>query len=615
MKRYLLPYLIISTLTGGLSVPSVTAGETLNPLVVTASRIPEDAGRTSADVTVIDRKQIEDSQAASVIELLRGQAGMDVAGNGGPGKSASLFLRGASSGQVLVLIDGVRASSTTTGSFDWGSLSTLNIERIEIVRGPQSTLYGADAMGGVVQIFTRKGTGRPKFELSGEYAGRYRDGSGQAAVSGATESGLYYSLAGEMRRNRSFSVAANGTEPDFYHMNAFSGRIGMPVGAGEIELTARASQAENGLDGGFPFGDVLNFTNRNDQSSYAFKASYPLMERWESSLTLAQFDETTANRDPVNIGNNADISSRIQKLSWQNSFDFDAVSLLAGFDMHRDKGANAGKNLNVQRTQKAGFATIAYHGELLDMHAGMRMDRNDKSRNKTTWRLGGAAFLVEGLKLSANYATGFKQPSINDLYWPATAFSSGNPGLKPEESRGWDAGVSYQRQYEDLYVDTSITWFTQEFTNLIAWAKTGPSFWQPSNVGKAVTRGLEFSAAMRYDIFSLRGNWTLLDAKNAIDGTWLNRRARESGSVTAGVLANGFDAEVQWYVVGPRFSDTGNRSGMKGYQRTDIRLAYRVNDMVKLHLRGENITDELYEEIAGYGVAGRTFYTGVSLTF
>lgn len=615
MKRFLLPTFILLSVAGGLPVSSVAANETLNPLVVTASRIAEDTGRTSADVTVIDRQQIESSQAATVLDLLRSQAGMDVETSGGPGKSSFLYLRGSSSGQVLVLIDGARVSSTTTGGFDWSSLTTLNIERIEIVRGPQSTLYGSDAMGGVVQIFTRKGSGTPKVELGGEYAGRYGDGSGHASVSGATDSGIHYSLAGEARRSRGFSVAANGTEADHFRFNGFSGRIGMPVGEGEIELTGRFAHSENGLDGGFPFGDVLNFTSSNDQSSYGLKGSYPLNDYWESSLALAQFDEKLVLRDPVNITNNADITSRIQRLSWQNSLDFDAFSLLAGFDMNRDKGVNGSQNIDVSRTQKAGFATVGFHHEMIDLHAGLRVDNNDTISNKTTYRVGGAVFPMQGLKLTANYGTGFKLPSINDLYWPASAWSSGNANLKPEESKGWDVGIAYQRQYESLSVDTSIVWFTQDFTNLISWAETAPWFWQPSNVGKATTRGLEISTAVKYDIFSLRGNWTILDAKNSTDGTWLNRRSKESGSFTAGISLHGFDGEVQWYVVGPCFAGVGNTSPMAGYQRTDVRLAYRVNNMIRVHLRAENITDEVYEEITGYGVAGRTVYTGLSLTF
>lgn len=616
MKRYLLPSLILSTLVGGISTAPALAGETLlNPLVVTASRIPEDTGRTSADITVIDRKQIEASQASSVIDLLRGQAGMDVVSSGGPGKTTSLFLRGASSGQVLVLIDGARASSTTTGSFNWGSLSTLNIERIEIVRGQQSTLYGSDAMGGVVQIFTRKGSGAPKVELGGEYAGRYGDGSGKASVSGETDSGINYALAGEARRSKGFSVAANGSEADFYRLSGFSGRVGVPVGEGEIELTGRFARADNGLDGGFPFGDQLNFTSKSDQSSYSVKGSYPLTDHWESSVTVAQFDEKLALRDPVKTSNNADITSQIQRLSWQNNFNFDAFSLLAGLDLNRDKGVNPGKKIDVTRTQKAGFATVGFHHDLVDLHAGLRVDNNDTISNKTTYRVGGALLPLSGLKLTANYATGFKLPSINDLYWPASSFSSGNASLKPEESKGWDVGIAWQRQYETMSVDTSLVWFTQDFTNLIVWVQTRPGFFQPTNVGKATTRGVEISAAVKHDIFSLRGNWTFMDAKNSDNGTWLNRRSRESGSVTAGAALHGFEGEVQWFVVGPRFSQVNNKSPMAGYQRTDLRLAYRVNDMIRVHLRAENLTDKRYEEVAGFGVAGRTVYTGLSLTF
>jgi len=607
---------LIGAALSQLMMSSAQAEEVLlSPLVVTAGRVAEDAGRVSADVTVIDQKRIEQTQTQNVAELLRSEAGVNVVASGGPGKATSLFLRGANNGQTLVLIDGVRVGSATTGSFDWGAVSTLNIERIEIVRGSQSTLYGADAMGGVIQIFTRKGEGDAKVTIDSEYGSRYGDKMLRMQTYGSLQSGVQYSLAGETRRSDGISIAANGTELDSYNLTSLSGNVLIPAGDGEIQLAARSHQAKNGLDGGRPFGDVLNFTSDSRQDVMSLKGNYPLTNYWDTSLQLSQSTDEISNRDPATASNNSDIKTRIQQLVWQNSLEFDAFSLLAGIDLHRDRGINPGKSLNQEITQKAAFTTLGFHQDLFDLHVGARLDRNSQSANKTTYRLGGVLRPIDGVKFTVNYGTGFKAPSINDLYWPATTFAAGNPNLKPEESRGWDVGIEVSHKSDGLNGKLGMVWFDQRYENMINWAKTAPFFWQPSNVDSATTRGLELNGSLVYGMAFIRANWTFLDAKNDADGTWLVRRAKESGSVTLGTEFSAIHAEVQMNIVGPRFSDAGNSTPMSGYSKTDLRIAYAVNDIWKLKFRVENISDKQYEEIAGYGVPGRATYFGVSATF
>ncbi|MFC1626270.1 TonB-dependent receptor domain-containing protein [Pseudomonadota bacterium] len=606
---------LIGAAASQLMAVSVQAEELLSPLLVTAGRVAEDAGRVSADVTVVDKDRIEQSQAQNVVELLRSEAGINVVGSGGPGKASSLFLRGADGGQTLVLIDGVRVGAATTGSFDWGSLSTLNIDRIEIVRGPQSTLYGADAMGGVIQIFTRKGKGDTKVTVDSEFGSRYGDRLLRMQTNGSSQSGVQYALAGETRRGDGISIAASGSESDMHRLTSLSGRVSFPLGSGELELTARSHQSKNGLDGGFPFGDVQNFTSDSQQDVLSLKGSYPLTDYWDVTLQLSQSMDELANRDPITASNNADIKNRTQQLVWQNSVEFDAFSLLAGMDFRRDRGVNSGQNLNQEITQQAGFTTLTLHQESFDLHGGVRLDRNSRSADKTTYRLGGVLRPLDGVKLMANYGTGFKAPSINDLYWPATAFGAGNPNLKPEESRGWDLGVEVSHKGDALNWSLNVVWFDQRFKSLIDWAETAPFFWQPSNVNSATTRGLELTGSLEHDVVFLRGNWTLLDAKNDADGTLLIRRPKESGSITIGAKLFAIQAELQMNIVGPRFSGSGNSQPMSGYVKSDFRVAYAINGVWKLKFRMENVEDKKYEEIVGYGVPGRSSYFGMSATF
>jgi len=606
-------HILMATAAMLLAYPA-QAAEQLSDLVVTADRMGQDQSSISADVTVIKQKEIEQSQATSVAELLRSQAGIDVAATGGPGKSTSVFLRGGNSGHTLVLIDGVRVGSATLGSFDWSKLSTADVERIEIVRGPQSSLYGADAMGGVIQIFTRTGEVSSKVRLHAE-AGSYGTSAGHINITGLADSGTSYALTVDSLRTKGVSAAASGTELDPYRQLTVSGRVSLPVGQGELELIGRNVDGKTGLDGFGP-ADVLNFTSNTRQSVGSAKLSYPISDMIESSLQLSRSNDEVIGRDPAGGFNNSDFKTNIDQLTWQNHIETDSVSLLAGLDMYRSKGYSGSAGLDRSIRQTAGFAVLAWHGDWLDLNGSVRHDRNSATSNKTTYKAGLALRPLNGLKITANYGTGFKAPSLNDLYFPASLFSSGNPKLKPETSRGWDTGISYQYARESLKAGLSLVWFDQSYKDLIVWQGPPPTFFfSPANIGEARTKGLEVSANLSFGPAYMQANWTYLNAKDSITGDLLPRRAKDSGNVTAGATFMGLNAEVAWHVVGPRYSSTGNVKPMKGYQRTDIRASYAINDQWRLISRVDNAGDKIYEEVSGYSVLGRAWYAGVSANF
>jgi len=591
------------------------AAEKLPEMVITADRIGQDAASVSADVTVINQQAIEQSQATTVVELLRSQVGVDVAASGGPGKATSVFLRGGNSGHTLVLIDGVRVGSATLGSFDWGNLSAADIERIEIVRGPQSSLYGADAMGGVIQIFTRRGVSGTQVKVSAE-AGSYGTSNGSMSVSGQTESAVSYALTVNGLRTAGISAAAKGTERDPYRQLTVSGRVGLPVGEGALELIARNVDGKNSLDGGFPFGDVLNYTSNTKQSVGSAKLTYPISDWLESSLQISRSLDEVIGHDPAGGFNNSDFRTSIDQLTWQNHIDLDAVSLLAGVDMYRSKGISGSASLDRTIHQTAGFAVLSWGSDWIDVNGSLRFDANSTTSNQTTYKAGVAVHPLDGVKITANYGTGFKAPSINDLFFPASAFSAGNPNLKPETSKGWDAGVHYQYSTDDMKAGIGLVWFDQSYKNLITWQGPPPTFfYSPANIGEARTKGLEISANVVYDAAYLNANWTYLSAKDTATGDWLARRAKDSGNVTFGATVAALNTEVVWHVVGPRFSSAGNLKPMQGYQKIDIRASYAINKRWKLTARVDNVENKRYEEVSGFGVLGRAWYGGVSTSF
>jgi len=605
---------ISMALTASLFASPVQALETLPNIMITADRIGQNQASISADTTVISRKDIEQSQATTVVDILRSQVGMDVASSGGAGKTTSVFLRGGNSGQTLVLIDGVRVGSATTGSFDWANLSTADIEKIEIVRGPQSSLYGGDAMGGVIQIFTRKGTQGSKTHISGEL-GSYGTSSAAVSVLGKTASNISYALTANGLRTASVSAAVKGKENDPYRQFTLSGRLNLPVGKGELALIVRHVNGKTSLDGGFPLQDILNYTSNTKQSVASVKLTYPLSDSIENSLQLSRSIDDVIGYDPAGGFNNSDFRTQIDQLTWQNHIDWEALSLLTGVDMYRSQGYSNSARLNRAITQAAGFAALSGSVGMADVNASMRYDKNSATPNQVTYKLGVALHPLDGLKVSANYGTGFKAPSLNDLYFPASAFSAGNANLKPEKSKGWDIGLGYQYQHSNMKAGIHATWFHQNYQDLIVWQASPTFFYSPINIGKAHTQGLEISANMAYQASYLQANWTYLDAKDLTTGSWLARRAKESGSVTFGSTIAKLHAEVLWYIVGPRFSSAGNQKYMEAYKKIDMRMNYPINKQWKLTARVENAGNVRYEEVSGYGVLGRAWYGGISSDF
>lgn len=594
------------------AVTPLQATEALPGVVITAGRIAEDPARISADITLISEEEIERARATTVAELLRRQAGIHVASTGGPGKATSLYMRGGNSGHVLVLIDGVRVGAASTGAFDWALLSPEDIERIEIVRGPQSSLYGSDAMSGVVQIFTKSGAGRPGVRLSAE-AGGLATSRGSMQLSGATESGIGYALSASAQRTAGVSVAAAGSEADPFRQTQLSARLEIPLGEGAVEFTARRSAGKNGLDGGWVLADTLNWNADSRQSVYSAKLSYPLTARWESSLQISRSADDLTGSDPANAANNSDIHTTINQLNWQNHVELGDFSLLAGIDYHSDRAVNPLAPYNRVLRQSAGFAALSWHGDRLDLNGSVRHDSNSGFPDKTTWHAGAALHPFRGVKITGNYGTGFKAPSINDLYWPG----AGNPNLRPESSRGWDIGIRYERQAGSYIASLSAIWFDQHFRDLIAWAPIAPGSWTwiPSNVNEARNRGLELSGRISMAGAYLQAGWNYLLARDTGDGTWLARRPKESGNILLGIDIGPLALEGNLAIVGVRFSEPNNVSRLAGYRKTDLRARYRLNPVWELTARVDNVENKSYEEVAGYGVPGRVWYAGAGASF
>ncbi|RMG57642.1 MAG: TonB-dependent receptor, partial [Gammaproteobacteria bacterium] len=369
-----------------------------------------------------------------------------------------------------------------------------------------------------------------------------------------------------------------------------------------------SADGTTGLDGGFPFGDVLNYKQRLQQRALRAELEYPLIENWTTLVRLARSEDVATSTDPATASNNTNIRTRIDQWSWENRLDFGEWNALVGLEQHRDSGKNYRAGLDKSVTQTAAFAELGAHLGIFDATAAIRQDRNSTVQNKTTYRLGLALRPINGLKLFANYGTGFKAPTINALFYPG----SGNPDLKPESSKGWDAGVRWNSTTRWGDVSLGATYFYQDITNLIEWIPPagGGWMWFPINASPII-KGWELEGRLSLEHAYLRANWTVQSAKEKSYGYPLARRAKEKGGIGIGVDSGIWGVDAYLAIVGPRFSTPNYTDPMAGYTKLDARAWVEVMEHVRLTARVENAENRHYEEVKGYGVMPRVWYLGV----
>lgn len=606
----------------------------IGQVVVTATRTEESVESVASSVTIISETEIEKKKAVNVHDLLKDVEGIDVVQQGGPGHLTSVFIRGGESDHTLVLIDGVQANSPTSGGFDFADLTVDNIERIEIVRGPQSTLYGADAMAGVINIITRKGKGAPSFTLT-EEGGTFETYRNSFAVSGSTEKTNYSASLSRMK-TEGFSVASEkkgNTEDDGYENKSFSGRLGVSIIENlDADLSIRYTEADTELDS---FGtDDPNYTQYTDFLTLSLGFNQILNALWDYSLKLSRADNTLKNRDPDPFGVNSQIESKTDTVILQNNFHFfdDTNTLTIGAEYERqDAKSDSGNGLYKEDlTNKALFIQhqMSYLEEALNFTAGMRRDDHSEFDEETTYKVAASYYIKpSGTKIRGSWGTAYKAPTFNDLYWPheefpgfgviSTIITEGNPNITPEESTGYDIGVTQSLFDEKIRIE--MAYFKNEYRDLIDWNGTtvgDTQTWMPTNVDDAVIEGWEFGFLLKpVDSFSIKANCTVMDTEDKATGNELARRAKNKGALTIGWTPEKSSYTLTINKVGKRWDDSKNKEELKSYTKIDFAVSYDLTKNLTIFGRGENLLNEDYEEAKGYGTAGISYYGGVKAKF
>ena len=670
---------VVAAFCGATTLAPARADQ-LPEIIITADRVEEPIGETGASVTVIPASEVEKLGTKGVADVLRGVAALDVTETGGVGSATEVRLRGANPGETLVLIDGVRVGdpTATDGSLDFGNLSAVDIERIEILRGPQSALYGSDAMGGVINIITRKGTKTPRRNVTVE-AGSYGTLSTRATMSGGDDVWTY-------------SLGVNLLHSDGFARYGY--RIDRPIvigdggplpplppddptdkGGASGRFSYRASETTT-IDFGFSaFGNALRFDN-----PYAYFPS-DVFNSYDHSRAFVGDAFVRANIDSFGglLKNQMTaFGGETRRDVWETESCYDSnLPFPPGYYdcrntyVGRRYGAEYQGDVNLgpygglvfgarSETETAATSenplptddsfvpisarqvTDSLFGQYrlalfqrLDLTLGGRIDSIEDGPHFDTWRATAAYHIDEtGTKLRASAGTGAKAPTLYQRF-----SQYGTPGLLPERSVGVDAGID-QKLFDDR-LTLSATVFWTDYSDLIQF---NDSCWISDcyyNVARARTRGVELSAdaTLAPGVLRAKATYTYDDAENRdfadpgdLDaGRQLYHVPRNSGSLS--LVYDGIaklELEPRLTLVGPRLDvyfnpaaayslvpvpNSTQNVNLAGYAKLDVLANYKVNDNLAAFARVENITDARYEEVYNYGTAGRSYYAGISYSW
>lgn len=614
------------------AAPSDTQGDTI---VVTATRTATRIADVLSDVTVVEREDIERAGGATLPEMLSALPGVQVTRSGGRGATGTISIHGSNSNHVLILVDGQRVNSATLGTTAIEHIPLEQIERIEVLRGAASSLYGSDAIGGVIHIFTRAGSGAsgPSLSLG---AGRYGTVTGSAGYGmqvGATRFSVL--AAGEHSDGFGSIKASNGgffdpfnPDRDPYENRSLSASVShalstdLEVGAKLLRIDSKKDFDAVNCDASFfVCTGAFDSHMRSAQRALAGHVRYQVMPGWTSTLKLGKSEDNTFNWlfDPVALTTTRErFDTHQDQYAWENEIDVRGGKLL-GVAEWRNEDVNSTQNF-VQTERLTRSLVLGYQGWFGD-HSIQASGRVDEISRLGTHRNGSLAYgyrFAEGWLARASIATAFHAPTFNDLYWPfdPVNFFIGNPNLKPERARSREVGVSYERPG----VSAGLTFFYKNVSDLINFAAGGPPTFigTMENISDATLKGATFHYSVYRGPWSYKVAYDVLSAKNDDTGRTLQRRAPRTGSVEVRREFAGFDLGAQLHATGRRYNNSTNTQTLGGYALVNIDSNVELRKDWTLQARVSNLFDRDYVQdrttfapTSDYVTAGRFFFIGV----
>ncbi|WP_134675792.1 TonB-dependent receptor domain-containing protein [Ectopseudomonas khazarica] len=592
------------------------------PLVITSGRMPEPQAQATAASTVFERADIERLQVSSVAELLQRVPGLSVVRTGGTGSQTGVFLRGTSTAQTLVLVDGQRIAAASSGTSSLEFLAPEQIERIEVVRGARSALYGSDAIGGVIQIFTRKGDDQglaPYVRLAagsdstyqrslglsgGDERTRFHLGAALDETAGidATRDGFGANGDDDAYRNRSLSLSLSHRFDD-------SLQIGFNLldQRGQVEY-------DDVFSGSLPTTDYL-------LSSASGFIDAQLSDSWSSRLELGHSEDKRDSGNDQPGGSVSQFNTYRDAANWLNTLTLtENHQLLLGLDWYEDRAQGTTDFVEDSRWNRAAFIQHRYSGENFSTEIGLRHDDNQQFGDENTWNAALTLPLDNANDLILSYSEGFRAPTFNDLYYPdfcfgSMCFPSANPELTPERSK------SYELQWRSRYSDTGSLQASVYRTEIEDAIVLDENF-IPQNVQTARING--FEAAVQQELFGWQGNLALalIDPRDRDSGHTLQRRAKRTLTLDIDRRFGDVSIGAGWRALSGRYDDAENQIRMSGYGLLSLRAAWQATQELGLSLKLDNLLDRDYAEATystpngrfGYNSAGRTALFAVTWT-
>ncbi|MDR2243876.1 MAG: TonB-dependent receptor [Burkholderiales bacterium] len=596
------------------------AEDTEEPLtiVITTSRTPVAVEDVLADLTVIDEKTIAKSGAVSLPDLLARQPGVEIARYGGPGATASLFLRGANSGHTLVLVDGVRTASLSTGMSSLETLPLAAIERIEILRGAASMLYGADALGGVIQIFTKRASSKPLSLTADTACGAYRTCIGNARVSGAH--GLFrWAVGTGAEYSRGFNAITNpdnfsyNPDRDGYRNNHQHASLEF-VPNDKHQLTL--SYLRDAMDAQIDVSPTDDDRTRTQFSQTRLAGSHKLTDFWQ---TRWQFSEMRNDSRTLSFGEIHRYRSHERQYLWQNEFDLTAwvtgSTLLIALERNEQRlDSTTDYDVNTRNTDSITGSYRWRHNDHSLQLSG-RYDHSSQYGSETNGGVNYGYRIAPNWQITASVASAFKAPTFNDLYFPGYA----NPDLASEKSRTIEAGLRHTFNRGALRGEWRAAVWDNRVRDLIVYtcrnANHNTGVCRPENIDRAQLRGVTLSAHVNYRDFDIAGSIDRQSPKSDETGRWLPRRAQTHGSVTVSKTSGAFYNAVNLVASGRRYDDAANTVRLSGYGVVNLVAEWTppLADAATLtwFARFNNVFNKDYQLAADFATGGAQFMIGV----
>ncbi len=600
------------TLAAILCAATSLAGATEEPtplelIIVTGTRIEQPLKQALSHSTVITQKDIQDSQAVDVPSLLKTLAGVEFYQSGGIGKQGSLFMRGTNSSHVLILLDGVRINSATSGATAIDQLMLDQIERIEVVRGNVSSLYGSEAIGGVIQIFTKRGKGEPAFNVSGGVGShntqRLATGFGGEVGSTAFNAQVSKYKTDGVSAIRSDIVSATNPDNDGYDNTSLSGNVRHAFNP-DNSLSASAFQSHGDVqyDNESAVITALN-TSKSTLSKFALVSDNRFSESWQSKLQLAQGAD--GSKIFLNGTQSSAIKTASRQIGWQNTLAVSSFgSVLLGVENLNQQVTGTVAYTQTERKVNSLFGGYTGNYSAHQVQANIRQDRYSDFGVANTGLLGYGLSFADSWRATASISNAFKAPTFNDLFYPGYA----NPNVKPEHANNREVGLRYASDGQRL----DLVYFDNRIRDLITYPAP---MYVAKNINRARIDGVELGYTGAFGDTGVKAVLTVQNPRDTQTGLALLRRAKSFSNLGVTQQLGTWKVGGEWQYSGAREDNhitVGQRVTLASYNLVNLTANYDINKQLKLSLRADNLFNQDYMLAHGYNTLGRTLFVGVN---